>query len=463
MNVQRHFIWLTLMTAFWVSAVQGATVTLPDFTELAATNSPSVVKIGTVTEAKTASDNPAFPNEQVPEIFKRFFGDIPFPQPDTGPRESSGSGFLVSSDGYILTNNHVVEGADTVTVWLTDRSEYQAVVIGTDPRTDLAVLKIEGTDFKAVTFGDSDQLKVGAWVLAIGSPFNLDYSVTAGIVSAMGRNIGENYIPFIQTDVAINPGNSGGPLYNLDGEVVGINAQIYTRSGGYMGVSFAIPSNLAKNVYNQIREKGAVSRGWLGVLIQQLDQDLAESYGLKRAQGALVSQVLPDSPAEKAGLKNGDIILSFNGISIANSSELPPIVGTVMPGEKATVVLLRDGAKKSVSIIIEELPSAEQAAAIGIGQPQALPDNALQIRTEDLSPEDLTALGEGGVRVTEVLAGPGQQAGMAAGDIITMIGNQPIVSNAQLQSLLVQIKPGQVIALRLLRDGSPRFIAARIR
>lgn len=463
MNVQRQFIWLSLATLFWVSAVQGATVTLPDFTELAATNSPSVVKIGTVTKAKTVADNPAFPDQEIPEAFKRFFGDIPQLQPDTRPREASGSGFLVSSDGYILTNNHVVEGADAVTVWLTDRSEYQAIVIGTDPRTDLAVLKIEGTGFKAVTFGDSDRLKVGAWVLAIGSPFNLDYSVTAGIVSAMGRNIGENYIPFIQTDVAINPGNSGGPLYNLDGEVVGVNAQIYTRSGGYMGVSFAIPSNLAMNVYNQIRENGSVSRGWLGVLIQELDQNLAESYGLDRAQGALVSQVLSDSPAEKAGLKNGDIILSFNGIHIANSSELPPIVGTVMPGEKARVEVLRDGVKVLVSITIEELPKTAETASLGRVQPPAMPDNALQIRTEDLSPAEVKALGESGVRVTEVLAGVGQEAGMQSGDIITMIGNQPIVSQAQLQSLLAQIKPGQVVALRLLREGSPLFIAARIR
>jgi len=463
MSAMRSISWAFMALLIWVPQVQAASVTLPDFTELAADNATSVVKIWTVTNAKPAEHGGMSPDQEIPEIFKRFFGDIPFPQQDIRPQETSGSGFFVSSDGYILTNNHVVEGADEVTVTLTDRSEYDAKVIGTDPRTDLALLKVDGADFNAVTFGNSDRLKVGEWVLAIGSPFNLDYSVTAGIVSAMGRNIGENYVPFIQTDVAINPGNSGGPLYNLDGEVVGINSQIYTRSGGYMGVSFAIPANLAKNVYLQIRDKGSVSRGWLGVLIQQLDKDLAESYGLPRAQGALISQVLPESPAEKSGLKNGDVILRFNGIDIANSSELPPIVGTVLPGEKADVLVLRDGKRQIITVTIEELPEDLAAARTGAAEPDRAPNNALNIRTQDLSIEEQSMVGESGVMVTQVYPGSGQDAGLAAGDVITMMGNRGITSDAQFQSLQTQLKPGHVVAVRLLRNGSPLFIAVRIR
>lgn len=463
MSGLRSISWAFVALLIWVPSVQAASVSLPDFTELAADNSTSVVKIWTLTNAKPAEQGAISPDQQVPEIFKRFFGDIPLPQQEIRPQETSGSGFFVSSDGYILTNNHVVDGVDKVTVILTDRSEYEATLIGTDPRTDLALLKIEGTGFNAVTFGDSERLKVGEWVLAIGSPFNLDYSVTAGIVSAMGRNIGENYVPFIQTDVAINPGNSGGPLYNLDGEVVGINSQIYTRSGGYMGVSFAIPANLAKNVYLQIREKGSVSRGWLGVLIQQLNKDLAESYGLPRAQGALISQVLPDSPAAKSGLQNGDVILQFNGIDINNSSDLPPIVGTVLPGEKADVLVLRDGKKQTIQVKIEELPEDLSVARPSQPAPDKAPDNALKIRTQDLTAEEQSVVGENGVLITQIYPGSGQDAGLVAGDVITMMGNRDIISDEQFQSLQAQLKPGHVVAVRLLRNGSPMFIAVRIR
>lgn len=452
-----------ILTGFFFAAEsQAAIVSLPDFTELAESHSPTVVKVGAITEAKTSGNGQAIPEQDVPDMFKHFFEGKPEGQPNQRRRESGGSGFFVSSDGYILTNNHVIDGADEVTVWLTDRSEYHASVVGVDPRTDLALLKIDGKNFTPIKFGNSDKLKVGEWVLAIGSPFNLDYSVTAGIVSAMGRNIGENYIPFIQTDVAINPGNSGGPLFNLDGELVGINAQIFTRSGGYMGVSFAIPSNLAENVYLQILKNGKVSRGWLGVLIQQLNQDLAESYGLDKAQGALVSQVLSDSPAEKAGFKNGDIILRFNDIKISNSSELPPIVGSVLPGNKAKAEILRDGKRLILIVKIEELPSNETLAANSSLRP-ASPNNILNIVIESVSEEEAESLGEKGVKVLEVLSGPGRDAGLQSGDIITMVGSKSVADVDGLLSILDRLPRGRAFALRIMRNGSPMFIPIRIK
>jgi len=457
----RGLLSFVLVTGVYVAQAGAAMVSLPDFTELAENHSPSVVKIGTITQASRAPRS-EIPEQQIPDMFRHFFEGIP-EQPDQRPRESSGSGFFVSSDGYILTNNHVVEGADEVRVWLTDRSEYQATVVGVDPRTDLAVLKIEGKQFSAVEFGDSDKLSVGEWVLAIGSPFNLDYSVTAGIVSAMGRNLGENYIPFIQTDVAINPGNSGGPLLNLDGEVVGINAQIYTRSGGYMGVSFAIPSNLAKNVSQQIIAKGKVSRGWLGVLIQQLDQDLAESYGLARAQGALVSRVLDASPAQKAGFKNGDVILKFNGMAIGNSSELPPMVGSVLPGNKASVEVLRNGKMKTLVVVIEELPSNDQLVNNRIQPSQPDMNDLLKIVVEPLSSEESESIGEPGIKVSAVADGPAKLAGVIAGDVITMIGSQPIKNLDDLDQALKKVAKGQAFALRILRNGAPMFIPVRLK
>jgi len=458
----RGFLPLVLSALFFTSQVFAATVTLPDFTELAENHSPSVVKIGTVIKAKSREQRDRIPEQQVPEMFKHFFEGGP-EQPEQRQRESSGSGFFISSDGYILTNNHVVDGADEVKVWLTDRSEYTATVVGVDPRTDLAVLKIEGSSFTAVNFGDSERLKVGEWVLAIGSPFNLDYSVTAGIVSAIGRNLGENYIPFIQTDVAINPGNSGGPLFNLGGEVVGINAQIYTRSGGYMGVSFAIPSNLAKNVSEQLIQKGKVSRGWLGVLIQQLDQGLAESYGLDRAQGALVSRVLDGSPAQKAGFKNGDVILKFNGMDIYNSSELPPMVGSVLPGEKASVEVLREGKIKRLVVVIEELPSNDELASNRVQPTQPNMNEVLNIVVEPLTNEEMEALGEAGLKVTVVLEGPAKNAGVIPGDVITMIGSRAIKSTDDLNLALENTAKGKAFALRILRNGAPMFIPVRLK
>ncbi len=333
-----------LMLAVAMFWVQGADArNLPDFTELVEENSGAVVNISTTQEVPAQGRAMPFDErqlEQLPEFFQDFFRGphSPFGGGSPGqvePRRSMGSGFIVSSDGYVLTNNHVIEGADEIIVRLNDRRELPATLVGTDPKSDLAVLKIEdGNDLPVVRIGRSKDLKTGEWVLAIGSPFGFDYTATAGIVSALGRSLPtENYVPFIQTDVAINPGNSGGPLFNLDGEVVGINSQIYTRSGGFMGVSFAIPIDDAMNVFRQIRDKGSVSRGWLGVLIQEVSRDLAETFGLKRPRGALIAEVMEGSPAAQAGLQAGDIVLEYDGEAIVMSSDLPPMVGRTPVGK----------------------------------------------------------------------------------------------------------------------------------
>ncbi|AJQ94536.1 DegQ family serine endoprotease [Gynuella sunshinyii] len=452
-----------LWMSFWTLPAVAASVNLPDFTELVQSHSPQVVKIGAVTKAKVRNYGYQYPDSQdLPEIFKYFFDQSPYRQgpQQQQPMESTGSGFIVSSDGYILTNNHVVNGADEVTVWMTDRSQYHAEVIGTDERTDLALLKIDAKGLSTVEFADSDKLKVGEWVLAIGSPFNLDYSVTAGIVSAIGRNIGENYVPFIQTDVAINPGNSGGPLFNLDGQVVGINSQIYTRSGGYMGVSFSIPSNLAKNVYEQLKANGKVSRGWLGVLIQGMNQDLAESYGLKKPEGALVTQVMEDSPAAAGGIRNGDIILEFDGKHIDTSAALPPIVGRVQPGEKVKVKVLREGREKTLTLTIAELPTQDKLAQNGSAPHTS--SNSLNIVVQNIDPDTASKLGEKGVRVIEVDQGPAADAGLQPGDVITMVGSRKVESVGDFDKVISSIPSGKAFALRVMRNGSPMFLPIRI-
>ncbi len=451
-------VWFVLFFALVATSAVSSTVTLPDFTELVDEYSPSVVKIGA---SSSGSSNPHGGIQQdVPEIFRDFFfGDVPGQR--SRPRRASGSGFLVSDDGYILTNNHVIEGADTITVWKTDRTQYDAVIVGVDPRTDLALLKIEGEDFPHLELGNSDDVKVGEWVLAIGSPFNLDYSVTAGIVSAMGRNIGENYVPFIQTDVAINPGNSGGPLFNLDGKVIGINSQIYSNSGGFMGVSFAIPSNLVVNVFEQLKENGRVARGWLGVLIQNIDQDLAESFGLDKPTGALVSEIVAGGPADEGGILPGDIILEFEGKEITSSAGLPPAVGRVQPGTKVELLVLRDGKETTIKMEIGELPDEGQLAG-RINPPATQADNALNLVVVDLTEKEKEELGENGVKVTVVEEGPGADAGVQQGDVITMIGSRRIDDVDEFKDILDRIPKGRAFALRLLRNGSPMFLPVRI-
>src|SRR6056300_151434 len=384
---------------------------LPDFAELAEKNSPSVVNISTRHDMKAPRqsmrrqfDLPD--NMPMPELFKKFFEEG---IPDLGNRDaqSLGSGFILSNDGYIMTNNHVIKDADAIEVRLSDRRVFEAELIGSDPDTDVAVIKIDAQNLPVVKIGSSDKLRVGEWVLAIGSPFGFDHSVTAGIVSAKGRNLPrENYVPFIQTDVAINPGNSGGPLFNLDGEVVGINSQIFSRSGGFMGLSFSIPIDVAMEVANQLKDKGSVSRGWLGVIIQEVTRDLAESFGLDRPSGALVAQVLTDSPAQEAGFEAGDVIIKFNGREIGLSAELPAQVGRVAPGETADVEVFRSGRSISLKVTIGELPSNEELAA-NRAQPEPKERKSLGLVVQDLTAEIKERTGvDAGVYVESVGQGP---------------------------------------------------------
>jgi serine protease Do len=448
---------------------------LPDFTELVEENSSAVVNISTSTEAKSGrnrSHGLPFDErqlEQLPEFLQEFFRgpQSPFGGGPGGsaPRQSMGSGFIVSSDGYVLTNNHVVEGADEIIVRLNDRRELPAKLVGTDPRSDMAVLKIEhGDDLPVVRVGSSRDLKVGEWVLAIGSPFGFDYTVTAGIVSALGRSLpSENYVPFIQTDVAINPGNSGGPLFNLDGEVVGINSQIYTRSGGFMGVSFAIPIDDAMNVFRQIRDKGGVSRGWLGVLIQEVNRDLAESFGLKRPRGALVAEVMSGSPAEKAGLKAGDIVLEYEGEEVTLSSDLPPMVGRTPIGDTASMEVMREGKQISVDVEIGKLPEEgderASAPATGDGGPSSAP---LGMTVEPLPDEIRDSLGvTGGVLVSDIAQGPALDAGIRPRDVITELNRRPVSSVEDFRKAVEALPEDSAVSVRVVRQGRAIYLVMK--
>ena len=353
-------------------------VELPDFTEIVEEQSPAVVKI--IVEASASTNGSDINEQEIPEFLRRYFQ---MPNPPQGPqapqeRMATGSGFIISDDGYVVTNHHVVEGADLVTVRLSDRREYEAEVVGLDPRSDLALLRIEAEKLPYLVLGADDALKVGEWVLAIGSPFGLDYSVTAGIVSAKGRSLPtrsrENYVPFIQTDVAINPGNSGGPLFNLKGEVVGVNSQIFTtRAGGSIGLSFAIPVNVVRNVVNQLKDGGTVTRGWLGVTIQNVDRNLGESFGLDRPRGALISQIASDGPAAKSGLEPADIIIEFDGEPIETSADLPHVVGLIAPGTEVDVLIVRDRKQKTIEVEVGGLDaddSVDQAYRNGDAEDQ---------------------------------------------------------------------------------------------
>ncbi|WP_372985823.1 DegQ family serine endoprotease [Marinobacter sp.] len=462
-----------MVMVFWSQGV--AARSLPDFTGLVEENSGAVVNISTTTEPKggnTGFGGMPFDErqlEQMPEFFQHFFRgpQSPFGGSPGGaqPRRSMGSGFIVSSDGYVLTNNHVVEGADEIVVRLNDRRELPAKLVGTDPRSDMAVLKIEdGDDLPVVKVGKSRDLKVGEWVFAIGSPFGFDYTVTAGIVSALGRSLpSENYVPFIQTDVAINPGNSGGPLFNMDGEVVGINSQIYTRSGGFMGVSFAIPIDDAMNVFRQIRDKGMVSRGWLGVLIQEVNRDLAESFGLKRPRGALVAEVMEGSPAEEAGLQSGDIVLEYDGDEVQFSSDLPPMVGRTPVGETARLTVLRGGEEVTLEVEIGQLPDEAQAQSQApAGNNGGSSSAPLGMTIEPLPAELADSLGvPGGVVVTDIGRGPAFEAGIRPKDVITEINRREIRSVADFREVVASLPEGRAVSVRIVRQGRALYLVMK--
>lgn len=446
-------------------------VLLPDFADLAEKQGPAVVNISTTQVIKHSrlmqqlpfdEDDPAF------ELFRRF---MPRQQPGV-PREfkneSLGSGFIISADGHILTNAHVVEGADEVLVRLTDKREYKAKVIGYDKRTDIALIKIEAAGLPVVRLGDPNRLRVGEWVAAIGSPFGFESSVTAGIVSAKGRSLPqENYVPFIQTDVAINPGNSGGPLFNMRGEVVGVNSQIYSRSGGYQGIAFAIPIDVAMDVQSQLRATGKVSRGRLGVVIQEVTRELAESFGLQKPQGALVTTVEKGSPAEKAGVEAGDIILKFDGKVVTQSSDLPRIVGGTRPGTKSSMQVWRKGASRDIAITVAEIQDDKAAspAKKRLGKAPEQEANRLGLVLSEPNPEQRRQLGIAHGLVVEDVRNGGARTDLRPGDIIlavTVKGAQTdIRSVEQFNGLLAKVDRSQPLTLLVRRGEAQTFITIK--
>jgi len=465
-SVIRSFQAAFLILAFSLSPTSQAS--LPDFTSIVENAKNSVVNISTKTRSKRSSSR----DFQIPDMPEGTpFGDLfeKFFDPEDLERrgrqaQSLGSGFVISEDGYILTNHHVVTGADEVIVRMANRKEYVARLIGSDEASDVAVLKVEAEDLPVLEFGNSDDLKVGEWVLAIGSPFGFDHSVTAGIVSAKGRNLpSDNYVPFIQTDVAINPGNSGGPLFNLDGEVVGINSQIYSRTGGFMGLSFAIPIEMAVDVASQIKETGTVSRGWLGVLIQEVTRELAESFGMQNPHGALVAKVLDDSPAAAAGLEVGDVIVEFNGKKVMRSSALPPLVGRAKVGKAARVIVIRDRKRQEIGVTIAQLPGSITQAAYTPEKETQAHNSALGMKVEDLDDAARKRLKiESGVRVTEVDDfGPAGEAGIVKGDVITMIDNRDVGSVGDFEEIADELQSGKSVALLVQRRSGPVFLAIR--
>ncbi len=451
------------------------TVRLPDFTGIVKAVGPAVVNISTVPAAihdQADGDRPAQPNP-FEDWLRRFFEEGPSqpgpaPRPDRGPgaapHPSLGSGFIISDDGYILTNRHVVQSAGQIVVKLNDRRQLLANIVRTDSYSDLALLKVDAQDLPTVEIGSSKALQVGSWVLAIGSPFGFETSVTAGIVSAKRRNLAsDQYVPFIQTDVAINPGNSGGPLFNLSGEVVGINSQIYSRTGGYQGVSFAIPIDIAMDVARQLRENGEVERGWLGVQIQDVDRELAESFGLKRPEGALVARVLADSPAAAAGLEPGAIILAFNEQPVTPAAVLPPLVGTVPAGDTATVMVMRGGERLQIPVEIEALPQdLMQRGRSPVPEEPAEDTRINGLTLEELSDQARDELGlsdDAGVEVVAVDEGAGARAGLQPGDIILAVGREQVGSVAALREYLGEAEGP--VALLVLREGNRLYLALR--
>jgi serine protease Do len=406
----------------------------------------------------------------MPEILRHFFGMPLGPEfrGPSGPAESMGSGFIISPDGYILTNRHVVANADSVKVHLTDHRTYTAKVVGTDKIYDIALLKVDARDLPTVQIGDSDNLKPGEWVVAIGSPFGLDHSVSAGIVSYVGRTLGSQdqpAVPFIQTDVPINRGNSGGPLFNLQGQVVGINSQIFSTTGGAMGLSFSIPVNIAMNAAHQLKTKGYVSRGMIGVSIQNVTGDIAKSKGLKEAQGAVVAQVQPDGPATKAGLKIGDVITGFDGHKIYDSSQLPPVVAMTPPGTEAAINIIRDGKPMTLKVKVGEMPRNGLSSELIAGAPAATSGSKLLgLTVQGITPsirQQLGYSGKGGVVITDV-EGPAAVANLAPGDVILRVGNKPVNSVAEFRGATGGVKPGSTVLLLVSRNGQNQFVAISV-
>ncbi len=458
------------LAALWLAAFCATALAqareLPDFTRLVDEQGNSVVNISTTQAPRRgALPGPGMEDEEMLEFFRRFIPRQQPPGPGNRPEARSlGSGFIISADGYILTNAHVVEGADEINVRFTDKREFKAKVIGADRRTDIAVIKIEAAGLHPVRFGDPNRLKVGEWVVAIGAPFGFENTVTAGIVSAKGRSLPqENFVPFLQTDVAINPGNSGGPLFNMRGEVVGINSQIYSRTGGFMGLSFAIPIDVALDIQKQLREKGRVSRGRIGVVIQEVTRDLATSFGLDRARGALVNSVEKGSPADKAGIEATDIIVTFDGKAVEGSSDLPRIVGSTRPGSQVPLEVWRKGATRRLQVTVGELQEDRIAARDLPRAPKQAeaPANRLGIVVAELSAEQKKGLGvANGIVVTEVR--PDSRADVRKGDVLLTLVHKgqhtELKSVEQFNKVLAGLDKSAVITLQVRRGESTAFV-----
>ncbi len=448
---------------------------LPDFADLVEAASPAVVNIRTLARVQASQVPPGFPgmpeldeNDPFYEFFKRFFPPRSGPSP-RGPRGSEGqpvprgvgSGFIISKDGFIMTNHHVVEGADEILVTLDDKREFKAKLIGSDRRTDVALVKIEASGLTALKMGDPNKLRVGEWVLAIGSPFGLENTVTAGIVSAKGRDTGD-YLPFIQTDVAVNPGNSGGPLLNMRGEVIGINSQIYSRTGGFMGISFAIPIDEANRVSEQLRAQGRVTRGRIGVGIGEVTKEVAEALGLGKAAGALIRSVEADSPAARAGIEPGDILTRFDGRAVEKASDLPRIVGNTKPGAKVTAQVWRKGANRDVSLVVGEMEPERTAQAAAPVKPEAAtPANWLGLSVSDLTQARRSELGvKAGVQV-EKAEGLASEAGIRSGDVLVSLNNADIGSAKQFAQMVEKLDRAKSLVLLVRRGDGALFVPIR--
>ena len=474
--------FLIVLMSFNVSAKMSG---LPDFTHLVEEYSDAVVNISTTQKIKKSNGFhhkiPGIPKDgPLGDLFRKFFEQQSYRKNNHSSdneyssnhnliqvrqtNDSLGSGFIIDSDGYVVTNHHVIKDADEIIVRLKDRRELKATIVGSDARSDIALLKVEAGDLPVVKMGTSAGLKVGSWVMAIGSPFGFDHSVSVGVISATGRTLpSENYVPFIQTDVAINPGNSGGPLFNLNGEVVGINSQIYSRTGGFMGLSFAIPVDVAKDIVEQLKRNGHAKWGWLGVLIQDVNKELAESFGMKKPMGAVILRVLDDTPAKEAGVEVGDVITHFGKNTINRSSDLPLAVGQASIGSSVKISVIRDGKQKRLTVKIAELPAEEDLAERDNKSPKEIKSNRLNIEVVNLTKEQQKRANvDSGILVQAIDEGAAAKAGIRRGDILLKLNGQNIQNTKQFLNIVKKLPENKWVRVLIQRGGSPRFLPLKI-
>ncbi len=461
-------IYILVLSA--VLPFQNVMAELPDFTDLVKQHAAAVVNISTSQKTPETADEDTtmeLPDgAPLDEFFRRFFGEpgrkLPTPRHNA---KSLGSGFIISDDGYLITNHHVVKNADTIIVRLQDRRELEAELVGSDKRSDIALLKVDADDLPAIKIGNSDRLEVGEWVVAIGSPFGFDHSVTAGIVSAKGRSLpSDSYVPFIQTDVAINPGNSGGPLFNMNGEVVGVNSQIYSRTGGFMGLSFSVPMDVAMKVVDQLKSSGHVQRGWLGVQIQDVSRELAASFDMDKPEGALISRVIKNSPAQKAGLKVGDVIIKYDGKNVPTSSTLPAMVGVTAIGRKIPVVVIRKGEKRHLSVKIGELTDEMEASPMPSADDGTIWFDRMKVNVSNV-PDDMRSqfeIAKGGALITQVKQGPASEAGLRRGDVILQVQYKDVAGAKELEKLVDDLETGRPVAILVQRGNNPIYLAIKL-